>query len=274
MDNGQTEPGKSKDERNKELVKRYQAGDKSALEKLCASNYGFVKMKAQACLGAYGSDLTEEDLVQEGFIGLIKAAENADPDREETFLTYAGWHVYAHMSSANINQGFAIRIPVNTMQEVVRLSKADTLYQHLHGSERILALAEHLGVSVGRIIELLKISDYLHLARADKPMDSNDEDLRLKDFFRYNPENSFDNIDENLEKEELAKALATAMECLSERERDVILLRFGFINGEEYTLETIGRWYGLSRDRIRQIEAKALRKMRGRAKTNRLKEFV
>ena len=272
---GSTDDTADQDTRNRELIKRYREGAKNALSDLCRENTGFVRKVAHDYYGMYGSDLSEDDLIQEGYIGLIKAADMYDTENDAKFLTYAWWHIFQRVTAANINQGFAIRVPTNVMNEVGKLMKADALFQQKHGEERIEAISNHLGISEERVKELWKVTELLHLARADKPMDSNDENLRLKDFFQYKADNSFDDMERQVETSELFRVLAKMMEELTERERKVIYLRFGLENGREYTLEEIGRdYFNLSRDRIRQIEAKALRKMRIRVKKYGLQEFL
>lgn len=263
------------DTRNRELIKRYREGDKNALSDLCRENTGFVRKVANDYYGMYGSDLPEDDLIQEGYIGLMRAADTYDTANDAKFLTYAWWHIFHRVTTANINQGFAIRIPTNVINEVGKLMKADTLFQQKHGEERIEAISNHLGISKMRVRELWKVTELLHLARADKPMDSNDENLRLKDFFQYSADNSFDDMERQVENGELSRIFAKMLDELTERERKIICLRFGLENGKEYTLEEIGReYFDLSRDRIRQIEAKALRKMRGRVKKYGLQNFL
>lgn len=265
----------NQDSRNRELIKRYREGDKTALSELCKENTGFVRKVANDYYGVYGSDLPEDDLIQEGFIGLMKAADMYELESGAKFLTYAWWHIFHRVTTANINQGFTIRIPTNVMNEVVKLMKADALFQQKHGEERIEAISDYLEISEERVKDLWRITELLHLARADKPMDSNDENLRLKDFFQYSADSSFDDMESQVETAELSRVLAKMMEELTERERKVLCLRFGLENGKEYTLEEIGReYFDLSRDRIRQIEAKALREMRGRVKKYGLQEFL
>lgn len=251
------------DIRNKELIKRYQEGDKNALSDLCKENKGFVYKVAHKYYGMYGSDLSEDDLVQEGFIGLMKAADMYDIKNGAKFLTYAWWHIFQRMTTASINQGFVIRIPVNVMNEVGKVMKADELFQQKHGEERIEAISKYLCISKERIKELWRVTELLHLARADKPMDSNDENLRLKDFFQYEVDNSFNDMERQIENADLLQTLEKMItERLTIREQEIIYLRFGLKDGKQRTLEEIARVYNLSRNRIRRIEAKALRKMR------------
>lgn len=259
------------DIRNKELVKRYKEGDKSALSDLCKENKGFVYKVAHNYYGTYGSDLPEDDLAQEGFIGLMKAANMYNPENGAKFLTYAWYHIFQKMTAASINQGFTIRIPVNVMYEIGRLMKADELFQQKHGEERIKAISNYLCIPKERVEELWRITELLNLARADKPMDSNDENLRLKDFFQYEVDNSFNDMERQIENADLLQTLVKMItERLTEREQEVIYLRFGLKDSKQRTLEEIAKRYDLSRDRIRQIEAKALRKIRY---WNRLKEY-
>lgn len=262
------------DIRNKELIKRYREGDKSALSDLCKENKGFVYKVAYDCYGTYGSDLPEDDLIQEGFIGLMKAANLYNPENGTKFLTYAWYHIFQKITAASINQGFTIRIPINIMNEVKRLMKADELFQQKHGEERIKAISDYLCISKERVKELWRVTELLHLARANKPMDSNDENLRLRDFFQYEVDNSFDDIERQVENADLLQTLEKIItERLTTREQEIIYLRFGLKDGKQRTLEEIAKEYNLSRDRIRQIEAKALRKMRFRIKEYGLRNY-
>lgn len=262
------------DIRNKELIKRYKEGDKSALSDLCKENKGFVRKVAHNYYGIYGSDLPEDDLAQEGFIGLMKAANMYNPENGAKFLTYAWYHIFQKITEASINQGFVIRIPVNVIHEVKRLMKADELFQQKHGEERIEAISNYLCIPKERVKELWRITELLHLARADKPMDSNDENLRLKDFFQYKTDNSFDNMEKQIENIDLSQTLVKMItERLTKREQEIIYLRFGLKDGKQRTLEEVAKGYNVSRDRIRQIEAKALRKMRWRIEEYGLRNY-
>ncbi len=264
----------NRDEGNRELIKRFQEGDKSALSKLCSINYGFVRMVALTGYKAYGSDLPLEDLIQEGMIGLIKAAERFDLERSGKFLTYAWWYVISAILRANVYQGFTIRVSDCIMHEIVRLVQADKLYSHLNRQERIEALSAHLDMPGDKIMELWRVTELLYLARADKPIDADDEEIRVKDYFRYAPENPLDDIERAAELKDLQNMVSRMTERLTEREQKIIKLRFGLEGDDPCSLDSIGRDLGITRERVRQIAAKALRKMRGFAIKHSLQEYL
>ena len=264
----------NRDEGNRELIKRFREGDKSALSELCSLNLGFVRTVALTGYRAYGSDLPLEDLIQEGMIGLIKAAGRFDLERSEKFLTYAWWYVISAILRANVCQGFTIRISDCIMHEIMKLVQADKLYSHLNRQERIEALSAHLDMTGDKIMELWRVTELLYLARADKPIDADDEEIRVRDYFRYAPENPLDDIERAAELQDLRNMVTLMMERLTERERKVISLRFGLEGNNPRSLEDIGQDIGITRERVRQIVAKSLRKMRGFAIKNSLQEYL
>lgn len=265
----------NRDEGNRELIKRFQEGDKSALSELCSLNLGFVRTVALTGYRAYGSDLPLEDLIQEGMIGLIKAAGKFDLERSEKFLTYAWWYVISAILRANVCQGFTIRVSDRIMHEIMKLVQADKLYSHLNRQERIEVLSAHLDMTGDKIMELWRVTELLYLARADKPIEADDEEIRVKDYFRYAPENPLDDIERAAELNDLQDMVRLMMEeRLTEREQKIIRLRFGLGENDPCSFEEIGQDMGITRERVRQIVAKSLRKMRGFAIKNSLQEYL
>lgn len=257
-----SEDTKKRDEANKALIRRIRTGDQIALSKLCEDNEAFVRLCARKHIGAHGSDLAEEDLIQEGMIGLIKAAEKADPDRPETFLSYAGFYIEQAMIKANGDQGFAISFPEQTMSEIGKLQKADKELQHLQGEERIAALAKALSMSPDKVRELLSYTEYLTLARMDKTVAEEGDSKSLGDSVSYGEDEPFEKTDGHIEKEALKDAASEMTECLDDKERSVIELRFGLAGKIKQTLEEVAHRLKTTKERIRQIEARAMRKMR------------
>lgn len=264
----------STEEKNKvnaDLCTRYQNGDNSAAERLIVLNRPFVINIAKRYIGYMGSDLDMDDLIQEGCIGVLSAAKRVDVSRGYSFLTYAEYWIRQKIVRANVDQGHAVRLPVHLHDRIVKMNLLDGKYQYMRPRERKELIANIMGISLEALDELYKFSELIYLARADKPLMDN-EDMRLEDFFEYSIENTQDADPFNeVIIRDLAKNVREIMdECLSNTEHKVISLRFGLDGKGERTLEDVGKEFNVTRERIRQIEAKALRKMRYPSRWKRL----
>ena len=237
-----------------ELAKRIQAGDESAKEKLIQSNLRLVVSIA----GRYTNrGLQYLDLIQEGNLGLMKAADKFDYTKGFKFSTYATWWIRQSITRALADQARTIRIPVHmveTINRVIRTSRQ--LMQELGREPSTAEIAEAMKLPESRVQEIIKIAqDPVSL---ETPI-GEEEDSHLGDFI---PDDSApapsDAAFYSLQREQLMEVLGT----LSDREKNVICLRYGLDGGRSYTLEEVGSIYHVTRERIRQIEAKALRKLR------------
>ena len=237
-----------------ELAKRIQAGDESAKEKLIQSNLRLVVSIA----GRYTNrGLQYLDLIQAGHLGLLKAADKFDYPKGFKFSTYATWWIRQSITPALADQARTIRIPVHmveTINRVIRTSRQ--LMQELGREPSTAEIAEAMKLPESRVQEIIKIAqDPVSL---ETPI-GEEEDSHLGDFI---PDDSApapsDAAFYSLQREQLMEVLGT----LSDREKNVICLRYGLDGGRSYTLEEVGSIYHVTRERIRQIEAKALRKLR------------
>lgn len=269
-----SEDTENQDKKNKELIKRFQSGDNNALALLCENNYGFVRTRARKHIAAHGSDLSEEDLIQEGYIGLIRAAKKADTNREETFLAYAGWFIEQAMIQANNSQGFAIRFPEDIMNEISKVMKIDKELQDLNGEERLSALAARLNLPQKRVEELLHWAENLCLARVDKPVGDDGDDTSIIDYMTYDADGPFEKTDGLVGKEALKDAVSKVTHCLDEKEKRVIEMRFGLSGQKKHTLDEAAKVLNVPKERIRQLETKAMKKMRYFAREQGMKEEV
>lgn len=248
------------------LAKRKAEGDQAAKERLIEANLRLVVSIAKRYTGRGMSFL---DLVQEGNLGLIKGVEKFDYDKGFKLSTYATWWIRQSVTRALADQARTIRVPVHMVETINRMSKMQRKLTLELGYEPSTAeLAEALEMSEEKVLEIMQIAR--EPASLETPIGEED-DSNLGDFVK---DDKTVTPEQNIESVMLREHIDILLQDLKEREKQVIVLRFGLEDGHPRTLEAVGREFKVTRERIRQIEAKALRKLRNPVRSKKIKDFL
>ncbi len=253
-------------EREKYLAERIALGDRAAKDELIEANLRLVVSIAKTHVG---KGMYFLDLIQEGNLGLIKAVEKFDYSKGYKFSTYAHWWIRQAITRAIADQARTIRIPVHMVETIHKVSRtARQLLQELGREPTTDEIAERLGMTADKVREIMKIAqDPVSL---ETPI-GEEEDSHLGDFVEDNDSPApSESASFSLLREQIAEILRT----LTPREAQVIKLRFGLEDGRPRTLEEVGRQFKITRERIRQIEAKALRKLRHPSRSKALRDYL
>lgn len=248
-----------------ELARRIHQGDRKALEKLTKANLRFVVSVAKQY---QNKGLSLADLINEGNMGLIKAAENFDETRGFKFISYAVWWIRQRIRQAIAEQSRMVRLPQNKIDALSTIINASKKFEQEHGRQPSTEeLSRIVDMPEEKINATMEVSTR-HTA-IDKPI-TGEDDSTLIDII---PDSSAPTVDVNLLRESLRTEIAAILNCLTEKERKIVEAFYG-INSPEMTLDEIGIKYGLSRERVRQIKEKAIRRLRNNTKNDELKTYL
>jgi RNA polymerase primary sigma factor len=249
-----------------QLAQKIRGGDQQALEKLCKANLRFVVSVAKQY---QNQGLSLPDLINEGNLGLIKAARRFDETRGFKFISYAVWWIRQSILQALAEQSRIVRLPLNQVGSLSKMNKVSSrLEQRFERPPSADEIATEMELPQHKVEETLRIST--RTISMDAPIDQ-DDDLRFLDVF---VSEDAPGTDEDLIRESLAREVQRSLSTLAEKEREIINLFYGIGVPHNYTLEEIGDMFDLTRERVRQIKEKALRRLKHSSRSKLLKAYL
>jgi len=251
----------------RELAKKVMEGDEYAKKKLCESNLRLVVSVAKKYVGK--TSMSFLDLIQEGNMGLLRAVDKFDYTKGFKFSTYATWWIRQAITRAMADQSRTIRIPVHMVETINKYVKVSrTLMQKLGREPSVDEIAKEMGMSVEKVMEIQKTAqDPISL---ETPMGEEDDGKMADVIEDETAKSPIEYATQTLLREQLLAVVDT----LTPREQEVIRQRYGLLDGKQKTLEEVGKEFSVTRERIRQIEAKALRKLKAPNRSKKLSDFV
>lgn len=254
-------------EQEQEIAKRIENGDMSAKEEMANANLRLVVSVAKRFVG--GSNMSLLDLIQEGNMGLLKAIDKFDYHKGYKFSTYAMWWIKQAITRAIADQSRTIRIPVHMKEQMNKVTRVSRKFHAEHGREATVEeLSKIMNMPKDQLEDILKL--YEDTVSLETPV-GDEEDTMLMNFVADSKvQEQFISAENVMMREQIEEALS----ILTDREQMVLKLRFGFVDGRIWTLEEVGKDFNVTRERIRQIEARALRRLRMRKETNKLKSYI
>jgi len=258
---------------NEQLCILYQQGNSWALEALVNRNKKLVMSRAYKYFKKYELCLDEEDLVQYGYLGLIKAAERFDVKKEVKFVTYAVWWIDQAIKRNICDYGFIIRLPTHYFDTINKVLKILSNHYEL-SKEQIKKILIENNIKEEKYNEIMfVIKNLLSIDSLNRYVgqDMEDGDTELLDFIvdKTNP-----TVEEDVDSKLLKETINKLLDTLKKREKEVLRMRFGLDGGDGMTLEQIGKEYNITRERIRQIEKKAIKKLRHPSRSKKLRDFI
>ena len=248
------------------LAQRIRLGDQLAFEKLCKANLRFVVSVSKQY---QNQGLSLPDLINEGNVGLIKAARRFDETRGFKFISYAVWWIRQSILQALAEQSRIVRLPLNQVGSLGKMSKALSKLEQLYERPPSMdELARELEIPEHKVAETMKMGT--RIVSMDAPIDQ-DEEIKLIDVFVAvdTPD-----TDDNLIRESLSQEIQRSLSTLTEKEREILNMFYGIGHPHNYTLEEIGSSFGLTRERVRQIKEKAIRKLKHSSRSRLLRAYL